>query len=429
MYLKNIKHVITCLPVAVFLLTSSYAYALTIDQAIGLAKENLPSYKANTIRVDAKKNLYNASFSSYLPQLDISGTSEHLNTSSDGFDLYNYDTTLSYTLFDGGKRKSARNIAKLNFDSSSEEQRNDLIELTHNVKVLFFTVVSKKENLEQRKRQVDDAKKNYDIAQAKHQFGKALRSDVLQASVSLTQSKFDLRKAMGELAKSIYELNSFIGRPIYTAYYLEYAQHTDITLPDKQRLVLLSLERPAAIQAQQNVKISKNNISIDQSLYYPTIFFDITHTGSETFHELGDKSSENKSAALIAKWNLFKWDKYYKKKSSVLETHALAEQLSETKRQLVLEVNKTYEDYSTNIESLTLAKQQMIEAQFNYEQAFGEYKAGKGDILSLVRAATLLSDARITVSTSKLDFELSKAAIELTAGIENIETMKKITVP
>jgi outer membrane protein TolC len=92
-------------------------------------------------------------------------------------------------------------------------------------------------------------------------------------------------------------------------------------------------------------------------------------------------------------------------------------------------MNKTYEDYSTNIESLTLAKQQMIEAQFNYDQAFGEYKAGKGDILSLVRAATLLSDARITVSTSTLDFELSKAAIELTAGIENIETMKKITVP
>ena len=429
MYLNNIRHVLKYLPVVLLVLTAPYGYALNIEQAVCLAKKNLPSHKAKIIRVNSKKNLYEASFSPYLPQLDVSGTRENLNTSSDDYDIYYYKTSLSYTLFDGGKRKSDRNIAGLNFNSSREDYRKDLIDLYYNVKVLFFTAMSKKEILAQRRLQANDANKDYEIAKGKYQVGKALRSDVLQASVSFAQSKFDLRKAKGDLAKSMYDLNSFIGRPLDTGYDLERGMDTDLYLPDKHKLINLALETPIAVQAKNNMEISKNNVSIDKSAYYPTLSFNITYADFETFNEVGDKSSENKSAALIANWNLFKWDKYYKKKSSVLETSALGEELSETKRKLILEINNRHEDYTTNIESLTLAKQQVVEAQFNYEQASGEYNAGKGDILSLVRAATVLSDARNLVSISKLDFALSKAALELTAGIENMENMKKITVP
>lgn len=429
MFINHIRHVLKFFPAVIWILTGTYAYGLTLEQAISFAEKNLPSYKAKILQVNSRKNLYKASLSPYIPSLDVSGINENINTSSENYDIYSYNTSLSYTLFDGGKRKSEKDISRLNFNSSMEDRRDFLINLQYNVKVLFFTAMSQKEILKQRKMQLNDAAKNYEIAKTRYQVGKALRSDMLKASVSLSQSKFDLKKAEGESAKSMYDLNSFTGRPLDTVYDLEYSAGAKPFMPEKNILERMAMEKPVAVKAENDVKISENNIFIDKSAYYPNLSFNLNHAGSETFNESGDKSSENRSVALTANWNLFKWDKHYKKKSSTFETSAQKMQLSEIKRLLILEINKRYEDYKTSIESLALAKQQLIEAQFSYDQALGEYMAGKGDILSLITSATLLSDARILASRSRLDFALSKAALELAAGIEKIENMKKVTVP
>ena len=71
--------------------------------------------------------------------------------------------------------------------------------------------------------------------------------------------------------------------------------------------------------------------------------------------------------------------------------------------------------------NVKVAIEQDKQAQQNYDQAFGEYKVGKGDILSLVFAETLLSQAREQMVSSALNLYLSKALLERTAGIENLE--------
>jgi outer membrane protein TolC len=68
-----------------------------------------------------------------------------------------------------------------------------------------------------------------------------------------------------------------------------------------------------------------------------------------------------------------------------------------------------------------VAIEQDKQAQQNYDQAFGEYKVGKGDILSLVFAETLLSQAREQMVSSALNLYLSKALLERTAGIESLD--------
>ncbi len=89
----------------------------------------------------------------------------------------------------------------------------------------------------------------------------------------------------------------------------------------------------------------------------------------------------------------------------------------------MLNVHKTYEDFATASNKLKVAEQQLKQAEHNYSQAFGEYKVGKADILSLVQAESLLSNAREQLISSKLNLILSKALLEKIAGVESLETI------
>ena len=56
-------------------------------------------------------------------------------------------------------------------------------------------------------------------------------------------------------------------------------------------------------------------------------------------------------------------------------------------------MRKSYEDFITTSRNVKVADEQLKQALQNYDQAFGEYKVGKGDILSVVFAETLLAQA------------------------------------
>ena len=110
-------------------------------------------------------------------------------------------------------------------------------------------------------------------------------------------------------------------------------------------------------------------------------------------------------------------------KSSRLEQDVALEDLSDLKRQVLLDINKAYEDFMTAANAITVAQQRLKNAEHNFAQARGEYKVGKGDILSLVVAERTLADSREQLIISKLSLLLSKALLENIAGFENLELL------
>jgi outer membrane protein len=89
----------------------------------------------------------------------------------------------------------------------------------------------------------------------------------------------------------------------------------------------------------------------------------------------------------------------------------------------MLDVAKAYEDFMTASKDVVVAKEQFRSADQNYAQAFGEYKVGKGDILSLVTAEAALARAQEQLTLARLNLVLSKALLERTAGVERLESL------
>jgi outer membrane protein TolC len=86
------------------------------------------------------------------------------------------------------------------------------------------------------------------------------------------------------------------------------------------------------------------------------------------------------------------------------------------KRQLLLDCRKAWEDLATAVKNSAVAGEQLRQASQNYEQAFGEYKVGAGDILSLVQAESLLAGAREQLVSAQLNVALARALLEKISG-------------
>lgn len=408
---------------------SQTSYSLTLDEAILLAKETLPSYKASLIKTRSTEALYNASVGPYLPSLDASTVQQRFYTSAVEFPTGSYDMTLSYTLFDGGNRKASRNIAWLNFDISKEDLRKNLLDVEFNVKTAFYTAIARRDTLEQRKIQLQDAQKDYEVAEGRYKFGVAKLSDVLQASVRLEQARFALVQAEGDFKKAILELNSLIGKPLDSQPQIQGALEMAVTLPDRDKLSRVVMMRPEIKQAEDSLKISENNRSLSLSSFYPIISTNASYqktTGGIRVLTTGQGAiPEEKVLGITATWNIFELGKFFRLKSSGLEKDVSSEQLNDFKRQILLDVHKTYEDLITASNNLKVAQQQFKQAEQNYAQAFGEYQVGKGDILSLVQAESLLSTAREQIISSRLNLIVSRSLLERIAGIERLEFLDR----
>lgn len=131
---------------------------------------------------------------------------------------------------------------------------------------------------------------------------------------------------------------------------------------------------------------------------------------------------------LSLSWNIFEFGKFYRQKSSAISTNVSEATLSDTKRSLLLDVQKVFENLITAQSKIAVAQEQLKQTEHNYAQAFGEYKIGKADILSLVQAESLLADARVQLTSAKLEFLITKSQLEKVAGVQAIEALTKTSL-
>jgi outer membrane protein TolC len=155
------------------------------------------------------------------------------------------------------------------------------MDLQFNVKVAFYTAIAQRDILHQREIQLQNAQKDYEVAEGRYRLGVARLSDVLHSSVRLQQAKFNLVQAEGELKTALAELNSLIGRPLDTQFDIQGSLDMDIQMPDRNKLLTAALQRPEIRQAENLIKITENNRSLVMSAFYPVLSLEASYSKRE----------------------------------------------------------------------------------------------------------------------------------------------------
>ncbi len=397
-------------------------HALTLEEALELARQNLPEYKSRLYQRESRLYEYRATLSPYFPVIDLTLAERRFYVEPEDYRLRSLELRLSYLLYDGGRRYSERLSSKTLLSISEEDLREALLNLHYNVKLSFYNAIARRDILAQRKEQLKYAEKDYEVAKGRHELGVARLSDVLQASVRLEEARYRLIEAEGELNKALSELSSLIGITVKEDE-LEGELHEPETIPEKTSFIELAMNSPELKRIEYQKDLSIYERTSVKSEFLPHLYLDATYTKNSSsasrFYP-----DEEKTIGLRLTFNIFELGKFFRLKATGLSITSKEEDIKEVKRNLELRITRSYEDMVTELRGLEVAREQLRSSEQNYEQAFGEYKVGKADILSLIQAESLLAQARERLILSRLNILNALIALERIAGIPGCQLVR-----
>ena len=73
---------------------------------------------------------------------------------------------------------------------------------------------------------------------------------------------------------------------------------------------------------------------------------------------------------------------------------------------------QAYKDLELAFSNYQIASELVKEAQVNYNQAYGEYKVGKGDIISLIQSELNLAQSKVDWAQQLLNYNIAISALE-----------------
>ncbi|MGQ9486079.1 MAG: TolC family protein [Desulfosoma sp.] len=399
------------------------AWALTLEDALRDALATHPEVKAAEQDLQARRALERSSLSPYAPSVDLLGSLDYI--SKGGLEDRRDQASLGaeYLLFDGGARFSERSAATMQRAQAEEALRAARLNVVRDVSEAFFLVLARSRIVAERTLQVEDARKDLEIAQGRYRLGVAMKSDVLQASVRYEESLYEKNSAEGELSTARATLWSLVGRPLEETEEIEGTLEYGGVLQDREVLLRMTeTQRPEVRLAQWAVALAAAQERKTLSPFLPRLTADAGYTsygGTGAYAKLNDE----KRVGLTASWNLFRLSKYYDRKAASAQLRAAQDRLSEAQRLGRLECHSRYDRALTARRNVDLARSVLVQAEHNYRQALGEYRVGKGDVLSLVRAESALGAARVRLQEALGNWNVSLVNLQRAVGLERLDEL------
>ncbi len=398
------------------------SYSLTLEQAIELAMKNHPFLKQKFSDLKAKRFDYFSTYGNFFPVLSFDyNYSKYRDTQPDYFSR-NYSISLYWTVYNSGQNILLNKIKQKLLKSSQNDYFETILDIKFQVKKAYYKACANKEILRFRKIQLKSAEKNFQMAEKKLKLGLVKKSDYLQAKVRLENVRYMLYQAENEYKKSIAQLNSLIGFPLDTQTDIDISILTKVeedNIPEFNKMKDLAFNRPIFRQYTYDLEASKLKSIQSVLSFTPSVY--ISYSINRDYSSIYGSSQNYNIFRIGISWTIFEGLKrYYFYLSSKEEEKFYSHRLKELKRQILLNLYNLYLDLKTSYKNLDVARVLLKEAEHNYRQALGEYKVGKGDIISLVTAESSLADAHETYVQSLLDIALTKAVLEREVGVEKL---------
>ncbi|MCX7965303.1 MAG: TolC family protein [Syntrophorhabdaceae bacterium] len=402
----------------------SNAFSITLYEAIKRGIEVSYSLKQQKENVKSSEYQYNSTIDPYLPKANIQsgytkylygGSSQTKVTGVDN-DVYSATGTLSLRIFDGGSRYARRKGAMSAVEREKEKMESVKTDIIYNIKTAFFTALGKKMIVEKKREAYETSKKILDLTKAKYDVGVAKKSDVLQAEVRLTSSRIELFESEKEFEKALEDLSSLLLLKPEEIFEVE----GNLYVPTvKENLDILTdralKERPDINYQLKEIERLQMVYNEKKSEWYPKIDVELQQSRLDKSFTPNNRQD---TFGIILTYPIFDGvGRHYNLKAAASDLNAAKFKLEEIKRTVKLEIAKAYKDFEKNLENTKLYTELLKEAETNFEQAYGEYKVGKGDILTLLQSEKDLAKAKENLVTSLYQLNNAMAYLEKVAYI------------
>ena len=417
--------------------------ALNLADVIELAMCNNPNTRQAWLSTKVGETAYKGTLGSYLPQLSASASYSKSNTTDYMTDPNGIETvskgavaglSLSWLLYDFGKRESSVEKTYQSMNSANFQYNNVLQQVAYNTIVAYYDTLSSVEELNALKANEEASLKSFELASKKFELGMASKAATLQAETAYAQAQLQVTKQEQVVKVANAKLASYLGLPPSQEIRLvqSFADTTDELISKSvEEIVKLALAKRPDLQAKASaVKASYAGVRSASAAYFPTISAFGSKTWTDVDPDMDNLRKDRDSWELGVRISMpifTGFENTYSLRNAKYQYAVSKEELKQLEQDVELSVVTAYNGYKTSVKALSIAKKLFESAVENERVALGSFKAGKGDIISLMEAQSKLLSARQELISAQYGLYTAKVALLKSAGelsLKNLGNLK-----
>lgn len=413
---------------------------LTLDDALGQAKEKNESYLIAQQEIKKARAQIREARSGALPTLtlsstytrnwqlpaavfDIKGERQRIRLGADNSYLANL--TLQQPLYVGGKVGAALKIARYYEAVVKARAREVEAALELEVKRAFYDAVLAQDLVTVAQEALRQAESNRDVVAKLFKEGMVAEFELLRAEVQVANLKPQLLKARNGADLALHNLKTVIGAPLAQeiALVFQFPQARVARVYDYDSLLAQALAlRPEVKQLEDQVKIQSQLIGIAQGGYRPSLFASTSYqfqAQSNRFVPDGRDWIHSWNSALLIQIPIFDGFKtpaeVQQAKIDYRESQFRKKQLED---QVALEVRQALGNLNEGRERILAQEKAVDLGRTGLSIAEVRYQNGVGTQLELIDSQVALTTAQTNQVQAFHDFLVAEAQLARAAGTE-----------
>ncbi len=399
----------------------------SISDCIAIAIRYNPAIRSSFYNEEIYKSQIGRAWANYFPSLsaglDLSRSgSKYSKEIYYGMGRSTYNT-LGYVpkvsadmlLFDFGKTKAIADMAKRQYEGAKEDTKESINNIIYMIKTTYYNILFADAQVKVYEDTVKDYELQLSQAEGFYKLGKKAKIDVVTAEYNLGKAQLNLVQARNILEIAKVQLSKIMGIPEYTNYELsDKLPIGKYSITQDEALNTALNVRPELISAQKNVEAAKMNLRALRREYAPDLgayagySYGIGNKYNLTSTQIGVGLSYNGLNILKVKKSIDGGSAEYKKAQADYE---------DIKHNVYLKVKESYIDLQTAKEEIVIAKLALDQAQEQYRQVTGRYKAGVGDAIELKDGENTYLNARLDFYNAILNYNTAAASLEKEIGM------------
>ena len=343
-----------------------------------------------------------------------------------GIDRNNFalSTSVSYTIFDGGRNRFAHRASKQSLSGAEMDLQASRAAIRFAVKERYFALLRAGHLLEVDEETLKLSRKRLEEAKAKLEVGVGTRSDVLRLSVAADNAQADLIEGEQSVILARANLNHIIGNEI--AQPIDIAPHpgaaADAALPeDSAALIERALPRnPEILQLRHTLEAAQSDLRSVKGERYPRLTSSLSYSrNNQTFDRVYGEFDRNYrlNGGVSLTHELFDGGT---RKARVERSQATVQiarvQLEQRKRDIGLAIETAHLDAVRLAKLLRLAKGTVQLAREDLRLAEERYNVGMGRLLEVLDAQVGFTQARSDEVRVRYDLTIALADLDRLAG-------------
>ena len=427
--------------------------SLTINQAIETGIQNSKALRTSQFKVDAADARASEMNTLRLPSLKVNGSYTRLSTvdptiipfpasgivddpatghvtliptlyqfGANLVNSYGVKATLQQPLFTGGKISGASNAADYLSDATKEDYKKDKADILYTIKAAYWNLYRANEFKRFVDENVNQIKSHAKDAENFMKQGMLTSNDLMKVQVQLSDALVRQIDATNGVKMAMYALNNTLGLPLGTEIELASTiQIGDRAWDPADQLVELALtKRPDVLGMNARVEAGSSGLTSARGGWWPQIYlignYNYMRPNPRIFPTVDqfDKTWDVTLSVSFDIWNW--WQTGYQANQAQAQLAQAQEGLSMIKDGVMLEVTQSYLGVNQAKERKAVSEEGVKQAEENYRVMDDKYKLGMTQNSELLDAEVMLLQAKLNLTQSLVDYELSMARLSKAIG-------------